>query len=411
MADLLKYKMTQTESLVPDARNARKHSEEQVAKLAEIIKEFGFINPVIVDKAKGIIAGHGRVLAAKRLGLLEVPTLEAGHLTPNQRRAYMLADNKITLNAEWDTQLLRVELKDLKEIGFANLTGFSESEVQDLLFSKSDGLTDPDEVPDLSEEAITKPGDVWILGKHRVICGDSTNPETVEKLLGTVKPPLMVTDPPYGVNYDPNWRNEPHKLNLKSKTAMRSRTAAKGKVKNDDRADWTEAWKLFAGNVAYVWCGERQSADMFRQLKDSGFEPRNLIVWGKSSLVISRGHYHPQHETCWYAVRKGATANWRGGRKQSTLWKIDKQAKNETGHGTQKPVECMQRAIANNSAEGGGIYDPFIGSGTTLIAAETLRRVCYGIEISPQYVDVTVRRWQAFTGKKAKLESNGAAFA
>jgi DNA modification methylase len=232
----------------------------------------------------------------------------------------------------------------------------------------------------------------------------------VEKALAGVKPHLMVTDPPYGVNYDPNWRNEPEKLNLKSGSAMKPRTAAVGRVLNDDRSDWTETWALFPGDVVYIWHGERQSPELVAHLRNCGFEPRNLIVWAKSSLVISRGHYHPQHETCWYAVRKSATAHWAGDRKQSTLWQIDKPRKSETGHGTQKPVECMRRPIENNSSPGQAVYEPFSGSGTTIIAAEMTGRACHAIELNAAYVDVAIKRWQEFTGQAATLEGDGRSF-
>jgi DNA modification methylase len=399
-------------ALIPYVRNSRTHSDVQVAQIAASIREFGFTNPVLLDEANGIIAGHGRVLAARKLGMQDVPAIRLAHLTEAQKRAYVIADNKLALNAGWDEELLRLELKDLQDLNFdVALTGFSTEELDALMAPPgTEGLTDPDAVPEAPEHPVSVPGDVWLLGRHRLACGDCTDPLVVEKALAGVKPHLMVTDPPYGVNYDPNWRNEPEKLNLKSGSAMKPRTAAVGRVLNDDRSDWTETWALFPGDVVYIWHGERQSPELVAHLRNCGFEPRNLIVWAKSSLVISRGHYHPQHETCWYAVRKSATAHWAGDRKQSTLWQIDKPRKSETGHGTQKPVECMRRPIENNSSPGQAVYEPFSGSGTTIIAAEMTGRACHAIELNAAYVDVAIKRWQEFTGQAATLEGDGRSF-
>lgn len=399
-------------TLIPYVRNSRTHSDAQVAQIAASIREFGFTNPVLLDEANGIIAGHGRVLAARKLGMQDVPAIRLAHLTEAQKRAYVIADNKLALNAGWDEELLRLELKDLQDLNFdVALTGFSTEELDALMAPPgTEGLTDPDAVPEAPEHPVSVPGDVWLLGRHRLACGDCTDALVVEKALGGVKPHLMVTDPPYGVNYDPNWRNEPEKLNLKSGSAMKSRTAAVGRVLNDDRSDWTETWALFPGDVVYIWHGERQGPELVAHLRNCGFEPRNLIVWAKSSLVISRGHYHPQHETCWYAVRKSATAHWAGDRKQSTLWQIDKPRKSETGHGTQKPVECMRRPIENNSSPGQAVYEPFSGSGTTIIAAEMTGRACHAIELNAAYVDVAIKRWQEFTGQAATLEGDGRSF-
>ena len=248
-------------------------------------------------------------------------------------------------------------------------------------------------------------GKLKLKSTHRIICGDSTDAATVKALLGDEKPHLMVTDPPYGVEYDPEWRGKADRANGKKIGA-----SATGKVLNDDKADWREAWALFPGDVAYVWHGERQLVSIAEQLADCGFNLRNLIVWGKSAFVIGRGNYHSQHETCWYAVKKTGKGHWAGDRKQTTLWKIDKPQKSETGHGTQKPVECMKRPIENNSSPGQAVYEPFSGSGTTIIAAEQTGRRCFAVELSPLYVDVAVKRWQEFTGRKAKLEATGQTF-
>lgn len=238
--------------------------------------------------------------------------------------------------------------------------------------------------------------------RHRLVCGDSTSADVVGKLLGDVKPHLMVTDPPYGVEYDPSWR---------AKAGVNTATAATGKVLNDDNADWRDAWALFPGDVAYVWHADRFSPVVAESLQVCGFAMRALIIWGKSQLVMGRGDYHSQHEPCWYAVRKKGTGHWAGDRKQSTLWSIDKPRKSETGHSTQKPVECMKRPIENNSSPGQAVYEPFSGSGTTIIAGEMTGRSVYAIELNPAYVDVAVKRWQDFTGQQATLECDGRTFA
>ena len=388
--------------LVPYARNSRTHSEAQVAQIAASIREFGFTNPVLVDAKGEIIAGHGRVMAAKVLGLAEVPVLVLDHLTDAQRRAYVIADNKLALNAGWDLELLAVELGELQGFDFdLMLTGFSDDELSKLLAEKTEGLTDPDEIPNPPEIPVSSPGDVWLLGKHRLVCGDSTDADTVAKALNGISPHLMVTDPPYGVEYDPAWRE---------KAGVAASGTAKGKVLNDDKADWRDAWALFPGDVAYVWHAGLFAGVVGDSLAASGFQLRSQIIWDKGQLVLSRGDYHWEHEPCWYAVKKGAKGHWAGDRKQTTVWHIAKPKKNETGHGTQKPVECMKRPIENNSKPGDYVYEPFSGSGTTIIAAEMTGRRCYAIELSPAYVDVAVRRWEEFTGKTAALEATGQTF-
>lgn len=389
-------------ALIPYARNARTHSDAQVAQLAASIREFGFTNPILVDGERGIIAGHGRLLAARKLGLAEVPVIELAHLSPAQRRAYVLADNKLALNAGWDDDLLRLELADLRSEGFdLGLTGFGLDEIGDLLANNTTGLTDPDQVPEVPAQPVSRAGDVWLLGRHRLVCGDSTDAATVERLLAGVKPHLMVTDPPYGVEYDPAWRNA---------ALAGSNTARTGKVLNDHRADWREAWALFPGDVAYVWHGALHSTTVAESLVACGFDIRAQIVWAKDRLVLGRGHYHWQHEPCWYAVR--GNGHWMGDRKQTTLWQIASTGQDaETVHGTQKPVECMRRPIENNSSPGQAVYEPFSGSGTTLIAAEMTGRACYAMELSPAYVDVAVLRWEAFTGQEALLSVRGQSFA
>lgn len=391
------------DALIPYARNARTHTDTQVAQIAASIREWGWTVPVLVDEDGGIIAGHGRIMAARKLGLSDVPVMVASGWSDAQKKAYVLADNKLALNAGWDLEMLGGELRELSEMGFdCDLVGFDSSELESLMAEKTEGLTDPDDVPEPPVEPVTRLGDVWVLGKHRIICGDSTDALVVEKVLAGVSPHLMVTDPPYGVEYSANWRDDA----LGGKSGGR----ATGEVENDSRADWSEAWALFPGDVAYVWHAGNMAHIVAESLLACDLNIRAQIIWSKSQFVIGRGDYHPQHEPCWYAVRKGKKGHYDGGRKQSTLWQIDKPRKSETGHSTQKPVECMKRPIENNSSPGQAVYEPFSGSGTTIIAGEMTGRCIYAIELSPAYVDVAVKRWQDFTGEQAVLEGDGRTF-
>jgi len=350
-----------------------------------------------------VIAGHGRVLAARKLGLTELPVMVACGWSEAKKQAYRIADNKLALNAGWDPELLRSELADLRAMGQdLQMIGFAEDEITALFSAGRLGLTDPDLAPEPLPVPVTQPGEVWLLGEHRLVCGDCTEAAIVGAALAGANPHLLVSDPPYGVGYDPAWRNR----------AGMSTSRRTGKVANDDTADWRAAYALFPGDVAYVWHASLRSADFAQSLIASGFELRAQIIWAKDQLQISRGHYHWQHEPCWFAVRKGATAHWQGDRKQTTLWQIGSRGQDtQTEHGTQKPVECMRRPIVNNSFPGDGIYEPFCGSGTSIIAAEMTGRICHAIEIDPVYVDVAVRRWEAYTGATARLEVAGIAFA
>ena len=379
------------EKLIPYARNPRKNAAA-VATVAASLREFGWRQPIVVDEDMVILVGHTRLEAARQLGLSVVPVHIARGLTPAQARAYRLMDNRSAENAEWDEARLGLELDDLQLDGFdLHLTGFDDDELQRLLRQDDFGARDDeDDIPEPPEHPVTMPGDLWLLGPHRLLCGDATVSSDVARLLDGVRPNLMVTDPPYGVAYDPAWRNK-----MGASTTKRT-----GKVLNDHRADWREAWELFPGDVTYTWHGALHATTVAESLEAAGFAIRTQIIWAKERLVLSRGDYHWQHEPCWYAVRKSGKGHWSGDRKQTTLWSIpsrDQDAK--TVHGTQKPVECMRRPILNNSSPGQAVYDPFLGSGTTLIAAETTGRVCFGIELNPAYVDVAIERWQRFTGQ------------
>lgn len=389
------------DALIPFARNARTHSAEQVALIAASIRSFGFTNPVLVDGADGIIAGHGRVLAARKLGLASVPVIELGHLSERDKRALIIADNKLAERAGWDQNFLALEAGELSEMGVdLGSLGFTAGDIDDLL--AREGI-DPreEETPDVPVHPVSRQGDLWCLGSHRVLCGDATDPAAVARLLDGIVPHLMVTDPPYGVSYDPGWRN----------ASGASQTARTGKVLNDDRADWRDAWSLFPGDVAYVWHGALHAPVVADSLTACGFVLRAQIIWSKERLVLSRGDYHWQHEPCWYVVREKAKGCWSGDRTQTTLWTIPNRDQDaSTVHGTQKPVECMRRPMLNNASRGQAVYDPFLGSGTTLIAAETSGRVCLGLELSAVYVDVIVQRWQDFTGGMATLADDGRDF-
>ncbi len=390
------------ERLIPRVTNPRTHTPEQVSQIAGSIKEWGWTNPILVGADNDVIAGHARLLAARKLGMNEVPVIVLRHLSEAQRRALVIADNQLALNSGWDEELLRLELAMLQEEHYdLDLIGFEVEELERLLAGQDavEGLTDEDAVPEAPETPVSVPGDLWILGKHRLLKGDSTCRADVERLLNGVRPTLLVSDPPYGVNYDPEWR----------KRAGINNSDRMGKVSNDDRADWREAWALFPGDVAYVWHGALHSATVANSLEACDFQIRSQIIWAKPSLVMGRGHYHWQHEPCWYAVR--GTGHWNGDRKQSTLWQIENRNQDaETVHSTQKPVECMRRPIVNNSSPGQAIYEPFCGSGTTIIACEKEARSALAIELDPVYVDVAVRRWQNFTGKQAFLDGDGRSF-
>ena len=384
--------------LIPYARNSRKHSNAQIDQIAASMREWGWTNPVLVDENNTILAGHGRVMAAQKLGIENCPVIIAAGWSDDKKRAYVIADNKISENSSWDEDLLKIEIDDLG--GFdVSLLGFSDKEITQLL-QNAQSVDGEDDVPEISDRVASSMGQVWLMGNHKIMCGDSTNADDVRRLLSNVRPTLMVTDPPYGVKYDASWRNI---LNGSSDIAS-------GKVLNDEQADWSAAYRLFEGDVGYIWHATSFQHVVYKGIIESGFEVRANIVWVKNKFAISRGHYHYQHEPCFYICRKGKSANWMGDRKQSTVWNIDKNKKSETGHSTQKPVECMRRPIVNNSSPGQVVYEPFSGSGTTIIAAELTGRSCYAIELNPDYVDVAVKRWQTLTGGEAVDSITGVSF-
>lgn len=398
MADI-----THIKDLKPDQRNARKHNARNIGMIEDALNEVGAARSIVIDEDGNILAGNGTVEAAAQAGIERVKVVEASGeeivavrrrgLTEKQKRRLALFDNRTAELAEWEIDVVREIVAEDAEA----LKGmFGEDEFAQLLARNSAESTvdvEPqvDRRDELREKWGVKVGDLWLIGEHRLLCGDSTKAADVARLLGDRKPVLMVTDPPYGVEYDAGWRVGALQGNKQVGTAV-------GKVTNDDRADWREAWALFPGDVAYVWHAGVASPVVADSLTACGFERRALIVWAKHQLVIGRGHYHHQHEPCWYCVRKGATGHWAGDRKQTTLWQIDKPRKSETGHSTQKPVECMARPMRNHHSQ--EIYDPFCGSGTSIIAAEQLGRKCYAIEIEPGYVAVILQRYLDATGKR-----------
>lgn len=380
--------------LIPYARNSRTHSEEQVTQIASSIKEFGFTNPIIIDEQGGIIAGHGRVMAAKKLGIKEVPCIQVTGWTEAQKKAYVIADNKLALNAGWDEKMLSLEFEELQELGFdLSLTGFSKDEILALSpIEETVGLTDEDEVPEAPEIPKTVLGDIWLLGNHRLMCGDSTSIDAVEKLMDGQKADMWLTDPPYNVSYEG-----------KTKDAL--------KIKNDSMKD--DQFRQFLrdsylaadsvmkqGAVFYIWHADSEGYNFRGAAKDAGWVVRQCLIWKKSVLVMGRQDYHWKHKPCLYGWKDGAGHLWASDRKQTTILEFDKPSRNGE-HPTMKPVELFQYQMLNNTKGDDIVLDSFGGSGTTIIAAEKNGRRAFAMELDPKYCDVIIKRWQDFTGKKA----------
>lgn len=382
-------------SLVPYARNSRTHSDEQIAQIAASMKEWGWTNPVLIDETGGIIAGHGRIMAAQRLSIDEVPCMVATGWTEAQKKAYIIADNKLALNAGWDNEMLAVEFKELDGLGFdLELMGFGPDELAPLLSDEiKDGLTDEDDVPEAPKVPVTVEGDVWLLGRHRLMCGDSTSVDAVDKLMDGRKANMLHTDPPYGVDYEgvPNDHLKDAQLEAFLHDALSCAFAA-----------------LASGSNIYVWHADITALEFISAFRSAGFKQArpSTIQWVKPSLTLSQGDYHSQNEPCLYGWKEGSGRVRVKDRKQTTIWKCDRTDEAKV-HPTMKPVELCQRAIENSSEVNGIVLDLFGGSGSTLIACEKTARDCRMMELDPKYCDVIINRWQAFTGQEATLEGDG----
>ena len=400
-------------SVLSKAFAKRNPKDHDIGAIQQSIERHGYIEPIVLDeRTQRLVAGHGRVETLMGLqkekssppdgvknndGEWLIPVLRGWRSASDaQAEAYLLASNRTVELGGWDKDMLEARLVDLAKGNELAGSGYDGDDLDQML-SATAGEDDVAAVP---ENVWVKPGDLFRLGKHKILCGDSTQKEDVSRLLAGVRPVLMVTDPPYGVEYSPEWRNG----------IGHGDTRSTGKVLNDDRADWADAYKLFPGDVSYVWHAGVFTGLVGQTLEDSGFELKAQIIWVKPHFALSRGHYHWQHEPCWYAVKKGATNTWHGDRAQSTTWEVataggfaksgDKADDNTGGHGTPKPVELYRRAIKNSSSMGDTVYEPFSGSGTCIVACEELQRSCLAMELSPEYVQVAIERWEKFTGKK-----------
>ena len=380
--------------LNPD--NPRTISNKDMELLIKSLKEFPEmlnLREIVVDENMVVLGGNMRLLALQKMGVSDCQIRVVNGLTPEQKREFVIKDNSNFGRYDFDS--LANEWSDLP------LADWGVDLPDDWLKSDAepaDAEPQIDKAEELNKVWKVKTGDLWQIGEHRLLCGDSTNTKDVTRVMGGGKAILMVTDPPYGVDYDPDWRNRADRANGKPYGA-----GAIGLVTNDTRVDWKEAYLLFTGDVAYVWHCGRSAKEVSQNIEDAGFDIISQCIWAKNNFAISRGDYHYKHEPCWYAVRKGKNHNWQGSRSETSLWEIDKPLKSETGHSTQKPLECMARPIKNNSAVGESVYDPFLGSGTTMVACQNLHRKCYGIEISPDYCAVILQRMaDAFPGIEIK---------
>lgn len=389
--------------LIPYARNSRKHSDAQVAQIAASMREWGWTNPVLVDEEGTIIAGHGRVLAARQLGIEQVPVMVATGWTEAQKQAYVIADNKLALNADWDQDLLASELRGLEgsEIDLS-LIGFSDDELKQILAPvETSGLTEPDATPDAPLVPVSAKGDVWACGAHRVMCGDSTVQSDMDTLVAEQRVDMYLTDPPYNVAYEG-----------KTKDAL--------KIQNDQMAD--DAFRTFLrdafvtagtalkpGAVFYIWHADLEGYNFRGACRDAGWQVRQCLIWKKQTMVMGRQDYHWKHEPCLYGWKDGAGHLWAADRKQTTILEFDRPSRSES-HPTMKPVALFAYQLLNNTKGGDIVLDSFGGSGTTLIAAEQNGRISRLMELDPRYVDVIVKRWQDFTGKQATLDGDGRTF-
>jgi DNA modification methylase len=394
--------------LIPFARNSRTHTDDQVAQVAASIAEFGFVNPILVGLNGVIIAGHARLLAARKLKLTEAPVIVLAHLTEAQRRALVIADNRLAEGAGWDEEMLRVEIEDLKAEDFdLDLLGFSQDELDAILADPEEtaaaGQTDEDAAPEVPESAVTVPGDVWLLGEHRLLCGDSTQIEAVEKVLAGGLADMVFTDPPYNVNYG---------ATMKDKLRGKDR-----KIANDNLGegfgpflyDACVNMLALAKGAVYICMSSSELHTLQKAFREAGGHWSTFIIWVKNTFTIGRANYQRQYETILYGWKEGTDHFWCGARDQGDVWFVKKPVKNDL-HPTMKPVELVERALRNSSKTQDTVLDLFGGSGSTLIACERTGRQARLIEMEPKYCDVIVRRWQEFTGKTATLEADSRTF-
>jgi site-specific DNA-methyltransferase (adenine-specific) len=392
----VKIVQTPVDQLIPYVNNSRKHSDEQVAQIAASIKEFGWTNPILVDGEKGIIAGHGRLMAARKLGMEEVPVIELSHLSDTQRKALIIADNKLAMNAEWDNDLLTIELNDLLADDFAlEILGFDKDELAALLEPEVvEGLTDEDDAPALPDEPKTKPGDIYKMGKHRLMCGDSTSIQHLEQLCEEQAVDMWLTDPPYNVAYEGK---------TKESLTIQNDSMGDDQFRQFLRDAYVAADAVMkAGAVFYIWHADSEGYNFRGAAYDAGWKVRQCLIWKKSSMVMGRQDYHWKHEPCLYGWKEGAGHLWATDRKQTTILEFEKPSRNGE-HPTMKPVALFEYQMLNNTKGGDIVLDSFGGSGTTLIAAEKNGRIARIMELDPKYCDVIVKRWEDFTGKKAEL--------
>ena len=393
--------MVAVDALIPYARNARTHSDTQVAQIAASIAEFGWTNPILIDGERGLIAGHGRLLAARKLELQEVPAIELAHLTPEQKKAYILADNKLAENAGWDAELLKLELAELKAADFdMELMGFSNKELDEFLGMDEEGggLTEDDAIPETPVDPVSRPGDLWILGNHRLLCGDSTVLADVEHLMGGQLADMAFTDPPYNVDYG---------------------NSAKDKIRGKDRRILNDAlgdgfYKflydaclnllLVTKGACYVCMSSSELHTLQKAWLDAGGKWSTFVIWAKNTFTLGRADYQRQYEPILYGWKQGCEHFWCGDRDQSDIWNYNKPRVNDL-HPTMKPVELVERAIKNSSKSRDIVLDLFGGSGTTMIACEKTSRYARLMELDPKFVDVIVKRWEDYTGQKATLSN------
>lgn len=387
------FQLVSISKLVPYVNNARTHSPEQINKLRASLREFGFINPVIIDREFGIIAGHGRVMAAREEGIGEVPCVFVDHLTEAQKKAYILADNRMAMDAGWDEELLRVEIEALQGADFdVGLTGFDDKEIADLFKNDSDKVEDDDFdlTAALEKASFVEEGDVWVVGKHRLICGDATNPDHVAKLMDGKRANLILTDPPYGVSF-------------KSKSGL---TIKNDSMKNEEFYEFLKsafvnmAAHLEPGGSAYVFHADTEGLNFRQAFIDAGFHLAGCCIWVKDSLVLGRSDYQWQHEPVLYGFLKNGKHIWYSDRKQTTIWNFKKPKRNEN-HPTSKPLDLLSYPLGNSSQENAIVVDTFGGSGSTLMACEAMNRICYKMELDPKYASVILRRYVEDTGDTA----------